>query len=73
MNKDYIHIKENGVMEVHIDKVLYEYKVKDFKVIDNKDIIEKDRVLKALDIAEFMHNYRVDNGLEIWNTHVVTM
>ena len=73
MNKDYIYIKEDGVMEVHIDGVLYEYKVEDFKIVDDKNIVEKDRVLEALDTAEFMHNYRIDNNLEVWNTHVVTM
>lgn len=73
MKKDYIYIKENGVMEVHIDNEVYIFEVKDFKIMDNKEIPEKERVLEALDTAKFLHNYRIDNGLEVWNSHVVTM
>ena len=73
MKKDYIYIKENGVMEVHIDNEVYIFEVKDFKIMDNKEIPEKERVLEALDTAKFLHNYRIDNDLEVWNSHVVTM
>ena len=80
MNKiiGYIHIKgineEVGVIEVHIQGELKaKYKIKNYEIIDEITIDEKDIILDAVETSKYVNDYKIKNNIEMWDCSTIPL